>query len=64
VHYKKHVYPSRAHNFTPGFDGVRVAHLFSILCRIYIEPVRYDFSYYLSDIEPVRYDISHYLPDI
>jgi hypothetical protein len=51
-------------SFTPGFGGFRDAHLLSILCRIYIEPVRFDFNYYLPDIEPVRYDISYYLPDI
>jgi hypothetical protein len=51
-------------SFTPRFGGFRDAHLFSILCHIYIEPVRFDFNYYLPDIEPVRYDISYYLPDI
>jgi hypothetical protein len=27
-------YPSRAPGFTPGFGGVRVAHLFSFLCCV------------------------------
>ena len=28
-------YPSRAHGFTPGFDGVHVAHLFCFLCCVF-----------------------------
>ena len=28
-------YPSRAHGFTPGFDGVHVDHLFCFLCCVF-----------------------------
>jgi hypothetical protein len=65
VHYKKqNMFTLHEHLISPTDLMGSVLLICLVLCCIYIEPVRYDLSYYLSDIEPVRYDISHYPPDI